>query len=39
MALAAIDIARILGNIEIAPQPGNLARWHKDLSSRPSASA
>jgi hypothetical protein len=38
MALAAIDIAKVLRNIEIARQLGNLARRHKDVSGRPSAS-
>jgi len=38
-ALVAIDIAKILANIECAPQLGNLARWHQDVSGRPSAKA
>ncbi len=37
-ALCAIDFAKM---VEIAPAPtlGNLARWHRDVSARPSASA
>ena len=38
-ALVAIDIAKILGNIEIPPQLGNLTRWHQSVSGRPSAKA
>lgn len=38
-ALVAIDIAGRLGNIAIAPELANLTRWHKTVSSRPSAAA
>ena len=38
-ALVAIDVAALLGDIQIAPTLGNLTRWHQRVSSRPSASA
>src|SRR5579871_1495920 len=38
-ALVAIDIAGRLGNITIAHELDNLTRWHKAVSSRPSATA
>jgi len=38
-ALCAIDIGRVVANIELAPAWRNLARWHTAVSSRPSAKA
>jgi len=38
-ALCAIDIGHAVANFEIAPEWGNLARWHAAVSSRPSAKA
>ena len=38
-ALAAIDIGGVLADIKIDPKLGNLARWHRSVSRRPSASA
>jgi glutathione S-transferase len=38
-ALVAIDVAALLGDIQIAPMLSNLTRWHQRVSSRPSASA
>ncbi len=38
-ALVAIDVAKILGNIEIPAPLGNVKRWHQAVSSRPSAKA
>jgi glutathione S-transferase len=39
VALVAIDIGAALGNIKPDPALKNLARWHRSVSSRPSASA
>jgi glutathione S-transferase len=38
-ALVAIDIGGRMANIGIAPQLANLTRWHRGVSSRPSATA
>jgi glutathione S-transferase len=38
-ALVAIDIGGRLADIKIASELTNLARWHKAVSSRPSAAA
>jgi glutathione S-transferase len=38
-ALVAIDVGARLGDFAIAPQLGNLTRWHKAVSGRPSAAA
>src|SRR5262250_1047339 len=38
-ALVAIDIGGRLADIKIAPELSNLTRWHKAVSSRPSAKA
>jgi glutathione S-transferase len=38
-ALVAIDIGGRLADIKIALELTNLARWHKAVSSRPSAAA
>jgi glutathione S-transferase len=38
-ALVAIDVGARLGNFAIAPQLAELTRWHKAVSSRPSAAA
>jgi len=38
-ALVAIDIGGRLADIKIAPELSNLTRWHKTVSSRPSAKA
>ncbi len=38
-ALVAIDVAGAVGNIQIDPRLENLTRWHKVVSSRPSAKA
>ncbi len=38
-ALVAIDIGAQLGNFAIPPQLTELTRWHKAVSSRPSAAA
>ncbi len=38
-ALVAIDVGRRLGNFAIDPKLANLTRWHKAVSSRPSAAA
>lgn len=37
-ALCAIDFGRV-SKIKIAPEQANLARWHEEVSSRPSAKA
>jgi glutathione S-transferase len=37
-ALCAIDFGRV-SNIRIKPEQTNLARWHAEVSSRPSARA
>src|SRR5262249_35862804 len=36
-ALVAIDIGGRLADIKVAPELSNLSRWHKAVSSRPSA--
>ena len=38
-ALVAIDLAGRMADIAIAPQLANLTRWHRAVSSRPSAAA
>jgi glutathione S-transferase len=38
-ALVAIDIAGLLGNIQVDPKLADLTRWHRTVSSRPSARA
>src|SRR5262249_2165147 len=38
-ALVAIDIGGRLADIKVAPELSNLSRWHKAVSSRPSAKA
>ena len=38
-AMAAIDIGAMLADLRPNPALGNLARWHKTVSSRPSAGA
>src|SRR5262249_28262371 len=38
-ALVAIDIGGVMAGIKIAPELAELTRWHKDVSSRPSAKA
>jgi len=38
-ALVAIDVGARLGNFAIDPKLANLSRWHKAVSSRPSAAA
>ena len=38
-ALVAIDIGDRLADIKIVPELANLTRWHKAVSSRPSAKA
>ena len=38
-ALVAIDIGRMMADIQIDPKLENLTRWHKVVSSRPSAKA
>jgi hypothetical protein len=37
--MVAIDIGRVLANIEVDPALGDLTRWHRAVSSRPSATA
>jgi glutathione S-transferase len=38
-ALVAIDVGGVMANIQIDPRLENLTRWHKTVSSRPSARA
>jgi glutathione S-transferase len=38
-ALVALEFGRDMGGVKVDPALANLARWHKSMSSRPSAKA